>query len=822
MRLFYSCILLFIILLSNFASHAAIVSGSVTGLNDEPLAFANVYVKGTSKGTTTNQEGKYRLELQPGNYELVFRYLGYKMKITAITVASEPLVLNIKLDPENYNLLEVEIRAGDEDPAYAIIRNAMGKRKFYLNQVDEFSCDVYVKGLQKITKHPDKFFGVDVDLSEFVDSTTGIAYLSESVSKYHFKKPDKVKEVMISSRVSGSNRAFSFNQASDMDFNFYKNIMMADGLSPRGFISPIASNALFYYNYKLEGSFYENGHWVNKISVMPKRKSDPVFSGYIFIQDSTWRIHSTDLYLTKDSQIQFVDTLRVNQVFIPANKEEDIWLQGSVTFKFVFSFMGFEGDGNFVGVFSGYDVNPGFEKRHFKGSVMKINDDSNKRDTAYWEVMRPIPLTIEESRDYMKRDSLQVIKESKPYLDSLDTKSNKFKTGNLLSGYTYNNRYTKTEISFSSLLENIQFNTVEGLAIGIGIYHNKELENLKSLETDLDVGYGFSNYKWNTVAEIKYNYRIKKFAYISIEGGDDLFQYSESTPVSEFINTFYSLFKEKNYLKLYHKQFGRIETRYEIYNGVRLTGGLEYAQRRAVTNSTDFTFTDVKNREYTSNNPRNPLLDIPSFNTNQAVKLNVTARIRPKQKYIDRPDRNIILGSKYPTFVINYEKGLDDIADSDVNYDRIEIGVEDNLTLGMLGKFSYSAWYGRFLNSEKMYFMDYAHFLGNQTIFSSFNPRRYDLLDYYTYSTSDEYIQAFAEHAFGGFILNKIPLIKKLKLNEIAGFRYLHVPSNDDHFEVSFGLEKLEIIRADFVMAFDGNGKLKSGFVIGLKGIISQ
>lgn len=821
MRFIY-CFAIILFCFSCSYTYAAIISGSVTGVNGEPLAFANVYVKGTSKGTTTNQEGKYRFEQQPGNCELVFRYLGYKMKIVPVEVATEPILLNVKLDPENYNLIEVEIRAGDEDPAYAIIRKAISKRKFYLNQVDEFSCDVYVKGLQKVTKHPEKFFGVDVDLSEFVDSTTKIAYLSESVSKYHFKKPDQVKEVMISSRVSGSNRAFSFNQASDMEFNFYKNIMMADGLSPRGFISPIASNAIFYYNYRLEGSFYENGHWVNKIAVTPKRKSDPVFSGFIFIQDSTWRIHSTDLYLTKDSQIQFVDTLRVNQVFIPASKEEDIWLQGSVTFRFVFSFMGFEGDGNFVGVFSEYDVNPGFKKQHFKGSVMKINDDSNKRDTSYWELMRPIPLTPEELRDYTKRDSLQVIKESKPYQDSLDAKSNKFKPGNLLSGYTYSDRYTKTEISFSSLLENIQFNTVEGLTIGIGVDHNKEFEKRKSIESDLNIRYGFSNYKWNSTAAIKYNYNIKKFAYISIEGGDDLLQYNENNPVSGFVNTYYSLFKERNYLKLYHKQSGKIESRYEVYNGIRLTASLEYSQRSAVTNSTDYSFTDVKKREYTSNAPLNPLLDIPAFKINQAVKFFATARIRPKQKFIDRPDRNIILGSKYPTFVINYEKGLNNIAGSDVDYDRLEIGVEDNILLGMLGKFSYSGWYGKFLDSDKMYFMDYAHFLGNKTIFSSFHQRRYDLLDYYTYSTSEEYIQAFAEHAFGGFVLNKIPLLRKLKLNEIAGIRYLHVPGHNDHFEFSFGLEKLGLIRADFVMSFDENGNSKTGFVIGLKGIIGQ
>jgi len=815
---FFALVLFF----TNGPLQAASVSGKVTGINGEPLAFANVYIKGTSKGTTTNLDGFYRMDLPEGNCDLVFRYLGYKMRVEPILVTSKPIVLDIRLEPENYTLGEIQIKASDEDPAYAIIRNAISKRKFYLNQVDEFSCDVYVKGLQKITKHPEKFFGVKVDLSELVDSTTGIAYLSESVSRYHFKKPDQVKEVMISSKVSGSNRAFSFNQASDMDFNFYKNIMMADGLSSRGFISPIASSALFYYKYRLEGSFYENGHKVNKIAVIPKRKGDPVFAGFIFIQDSTWRIHSTDLYLTKDAQIQFVDTLRINQVFIPASKTEDIWMQGSVTFRFIFSFMGFEGDGNFVGIFSGYDVNPDFEKKHFKGSVMKINEDANKRDTTYWEMMRPIPLTIEESNDYTKRDSLQVIKESKPYLDSLDKKSNKFKPGDLLAGYSYYNRYSKTRVSFSSMLENIQFNTVEGLVLGLGLGYGKEFEKKKTLDADLNVRYGFSSYKWNVAGGIKYTYNKKKFAFVSVEGGDDLVQYNESKPIGPAINSWYTLFNEKNYMKLFHKQYGKVASRYEIVNGVRLQAGIEFAKRIAVTNNTDYTFDDEENREFTSNNPQNPASDAPAFDTNEALKFNFTARVRPKQKYIDRPDENIVLGSKYPTFVFNYEKGIDELAGSDVNYDRIEIGVEDELSLGMLGKFSYSGWYGNFLNSSELYFMDQAHFLGNKTVLSGFEDRRFDLLDYYSNSTSDEYIQLFAEQNFGGFITNKLPLIKKLKLNEVAGFRYLHVPGFEDHFEVSFGLEKLGILRADYVMSFDESGNLKSGFVFGVRGLIGR
>jgi hypothetical protein len=114
--------------------------------------------------------------------------------------------------------------------------------------------------------------------------------------------------------------------------------------------------------------------------------------------------------------------------------------------------------------------------------------------------------------------------------------------------------------------------------------------------------------------------------------------------------------------------------------------------------------------------------------------------------------------------------------------------------------------------------MDLAHFNGNRTILSDFVRERFDLLDYYAYSTDAPFLAAYAEHNFGGLILNKIPLIRKLKLTEIAGARFLTVEGMDDHLELSFGLEKLGVFRADFVLSLDEKGVTNTGFVIGIKG----
>src|SRR5688572_25282292 len=155
---------IFLIFFTSDIAATTVISGKVIGNDGLPLAYANVYIKETSTGTTTNLEGYYKLEVADGPHEIVFRYLGYKMRVEMVEAKGIPVNLNVTLQTENYTLTEVKILPDGADPAYAIIRNAIAKRKFYLTQVDEYSCDVYVKGLQKITKYPEKILGVEVNL----------------------------------------------------------------------------------------------------------------------------------------------------------------------------------------------------------------------------------------------------------------------------------------------------------------------------------------------------------------------------------------------------------------------------------------------------------------------------------------------------------------------------------------------------------------------------------------------------------------------------------------------------------------------------------
>ena len=90
------------------------------------------------------------------------------------------------------------------------------------------------------------------------------------------------------------------------------------------------------------------------------------------------------------------------------------------------------------------------------------------------------------------------------------------------------------------------------------------------------------------------------------------------------------------------------------------------------------------------------------------------------------------------------------------------------------------------------------------------------LLDYYRYSTGDKYLEGHLEHNFSGFITNKIPLIRKLKLQEIFDVNYLYTPTLKHYTELGFGLQTNTGIRVMYGMAFNQGGKVDNALRIGV------
>lgn len=336
------------------AALAGTIRGKVSGPDGTGLPFANVAVRGSAVSTGSNEQGQYQLRLDAGSYQLVFQYVGYRPRTETVRVPAgdSTLTLNVALAPESFSLAEVTVRGSDRDPAYAIIQHAQQWRAYHQREVAAFRARAYIKILGRFNETPGKIFGL---VKVGPDIKPGIFYLSESLSELAFTQPDVVKERMLSSRVSGDSRGISFNRAgAGRGLSFYNNLVKS-GFSERGFVSPIAANAMAFYQYELVGSSQQNGELVHKIRVTPRRRGDPVFSGFLYVVDGSWRLHSVDLRLTKDAQLDYVDDLHLEQLFAPAPGAPHAWVVQSQKLTVSFSAFGFKGSGFVTAIFSNYN-----------------------------------------------------------------------------------------------------------------------------------------------------------------------------------------------------------------------------------------------------------------------------------------------------------------------------------------------------------------------------------------------------------------------------------------------------------------------------------
>lgn len=786
------------------------ISGKIVDEKNQPIPFASVFIKNTSKGISANAEGYYVLSSDKTSLTLVFTAIGFKPLENVVNLTAES-TLNIQLKEEFYSLKGVTIKNTGEDPAYGIMRKAIALRKEHLGEIKGYSTDVYIKGLQKIVGAPKKFLGRDVQKNLELDSNRqGIMYLSESQSKFSYQQPNQIHEEMVSSKISGRNNAFSFNKASDFIINFYQNYLLeGTGLSSRSFVSPLADNALFYYKYKLLGTSDENGTKTYKIQVSPKRKADPAFHGVIYIADQTWHLTGTNLDLTKEVGINFVDTLNISQQYI---KTQDYYVPSSMKFMFNGSVLGFKFAGYYVGVYSNYQINPKFPKNFFNAEILKVTKSVNKKDSLYWANNRPIPLTEEEDEDYRKKDSIALLKQTKPYLDSLEKENNKFGIGKfIMTGHSFNDRYHGHSITFDPILTSVFYNTVEGFAMKYGVTYRKNLTDRKYYSLRPELRYGYKNKTLTGSLRGSYYYDPLKRASVGFGFGNeiaDLNRYGSNSLRSNSIN---GLLFERNLSKFYKRSFANINTTRELADGLQAYLDVNYSRNFTLQNTTDFTFKDYPDRQFTSNNPFTPDSETPLFPTYNSFNFTASLVYTIGQKYVTRPDGKFYEESKYPRIQLSYKKGLKGVLNSDVDYDLLSAEIyQSDIRLGLFGYSSFSLGAGKFLNNNTVYYPDSKHFWGNNSTLFPPNLRRFRYLDFYIYNTDKQYFEAHFEHNFAGFITHKIPLVRDLKLEEFVGINYLTQPDKRNYTEYYVGLKRL-IFSISYGWAYDGNKKVDEG-----------
>ena len=313
--------------------HAQVVKGRITDVNGRPVSNASLFIKELKLGTAANEEGYYDLRVPEGTYTCVFQCLGYETETQVITVASDATVRNIVLREKAYEIKEVIITNNKEDPAYGIMRRAIAMAPYYMNQVSEFKADVYLKGAFQVIKISALVKRLAKD--DLKDIKEGNTYVEESFNEIEFTAPNKYNQKVL--KKTGSIPDSESGSAMQL---ITTSVYDPTALEP--VISPLSSSAFAHYRFRYEGFIEEGNRIINKIKIIPAHKSKQLLSGYIYIADNYWNVHSIDVAGEFVMGIGFKMQVNFGEV------NENVWMPVSHRMDFSGSILGNKGAFQYV------------------------------------------------------------------------------------------------------------------------------------------------------------------------------------------------------------------------------------------------------------------------------------------------------------------------------------------------------------------------------------------------------------------------------------------------------------------------------------------
>lgn len=799
--------LLLLFLIFNSYLHAqSFIQGIVKDEQANNLEGVSVYYKNTTHGVTTNKNGNFQITRQPEGI-LVIQYLGYKSQEFLV---SEQEDWQIQLEPESVHLRQVVLDSSD-DSAYAIIRKAIAKREDNKNRLTSYTASFYSRGMvhAKVDTVFLKKIGEDLD-GNLKD--TIIPYLSETISTIHVAPPNRFFEEITASKVSGEETIFSFNSAEESEHSFYENTLPLN----HPIISPIANNALQFYEYRFEGDFYQDNQLINKISVSPKRTNSRAWSGTVYITDDTNEFYGVDLEIdAKVLQIPMLETYRIRQTFV-FDSTQEVWVKNFQEILFEASFLKNYFGGRFIAHYKDYQFET--PTHPFTRERMRMLPDAIKSE-SFWEKRRPVALTENEIKDYHEKDSLRIIKKSSVYLDSIDRKANKPKVTDIVRGYTYRNTHEDWRLHFGGVTSPGGYNTVQGLSIGSNLaftkYHSEDKTDYTIIRADVD--HGISDKRTRVSGRITRRFNAINHAKLEIFAGTQTSQFNRQNSIKPLWNTAYTILDNRNYMKLY--DLGRYGASYsqEVTNGVFLLAEIAWERRSPLYN------TKIREKyadRLTSNNPLQPDNEASApFETHSLLRSRLGFQVRFAQEYYTHPNRKIITNNKGPTIYFGAVAGTF-VSETNMDFLQLQAKIGQLIKMGQFGTSRYLIHAGTFVTKEELSFADFQHFTGNQTFIAHNNLESFHLLPYYDHSTNQSYLAVHYEHHFKDAIMRQIPLIRDLKLQLVGGANFLAVKTQKPYVEWHVGLDKIGIkswrlLRVDFVQSYS-NHTTHSGIRIGI------
>ncbi|GHC56954.1 membrane protein [Ulvibacter litoralis] len=753
------------------------VSGEIKDEFGEPVAFANVIFKDSNEGTISNEEGRFYLESDENYSTVAFSFVGYQTK--EITLGQRTTYkLVIVLEEEASSLDEVVVYSGKQskknNPAIDILRKIWenrrenGVKKFKQYTYDkyeklEFDINTIDSSLikSKIFKGMEFIFD-QTDTSNITGNTYLPIFINEAFSKvYGDNLLKEEKEVLEGNKNSGfdnNNTLIAYLKDLYSEYDVYDNYLK---FFDKAFTSPLSRTGIDVYNYVLLDSAYRDNKWCYNIVYYPRRKNELTFKGDFWVNDSTWAIKEINLQASKSANLNWVREVYIEQEFDVLN--DSIFLITRDYFMSDFSFRKKEEAQGIYGkrttLYNNYAFDVPKEKKFYSGQVDPYQYEVYNRPDDFWEERRLENLNKDEKGVYKMLDTLKTVRRFKTL----------YNVGSVLaSGY-----YEVNNFDIGPVFSIFGFNEAEGMRIRLGGRTYFSQNDRWRLEGFGAYGFKDNRFKYG----ISGKYLLDRKSRLIVFGGNrrDVEQTGASLTNSTDVlgrslasSSLVSVGANDRLTRINLSTFGLEVEPSKDFN-VRLTASYRTLKSATETFSINYkVFEDGVDTGAVRDEIKQPEIEL-SFNYTPGRKTSGYG-----------VERTVINTGQFPTFFLGYSKGLKGIMNGDFDYERLQALYVQPWNIGGLGRLYSTVEVGKTFGQVPLSLLN--PIPGNQTYFSVYNS--FSQLDYYEF-VSDTYASVHLQHNFGGRIFQRIPLIRKLNLREIIGFRAVYGDISEENIALN-------------------------------------
>ena len=664
----------------------------------------------------------------------------------------------------------------DISPDY-IINKTIESAPQYHNLIEEYTANLYTKGYINIKKSN---ILINYVPTMFKPKKGIKEYITESYSELHYTSP-YIFDRKIKAYHGTIDKVKSFN---DQILDYFDVSIYSNSVFDVKLISPLSYRAKKFYKYKIDSVYYdEHGKHLYHISFTPKYSSYQLISGYIKVYDSTWKIrefryNGRSEYLNYTNKIQMGQDTSLPEELLPLK------FDASMSFRFLGNvFEGhFTADMDYESITLKDNNKPKVDKksRYDLTSSFTLRSDTSTfitTDSSYFAKLRPFSLSEKEQSIY---EMYYNEKENVSIKNKEEAQKSVFwgNVGDILVGSPKFGR-----VRFSPILNPLllSYSGRNGVSYKQIIRYQRNLFNNKLLKITPMVGYNFkyNELYWNV--PVSFEYMPEKMGSFVFDIGNgnriynsEILEELKAIPDSTFN---FDMIKLDYFRDFYADIFHSIE----ISNGLSVDVGISVHHRKAVE---AYDFNKKKQPVEADNNLDNIRNIYNSFAPH--IKISWT----PMQYYYRSENSKINIYSRWPTFSLDYERGIEGLLKNSGKFERIEFDMQHNISLGHLRNLYYRTGAGVFTNKEDMFFVAFKNFSKNN-LPSGWNDDiggTFQNLDRRWYNASREYIRANltyeAPFLMIPYIFKSIPNI----LNERLYFGVLVRPYRTPYVELGYGI----------------------------------